>query len=169
MSYTMKILAATDTEAEAYEVTFKTNYKNTMAQAASISANMAEEQRDCLKDRKPAGFAQDAIFSGAKALHVIDAWEELADDGNEKAMAKLQASLARECRKMYGFGCKIEGGQLIGTKLGSGKKAKKKTVLVTMIEDFETTCTEVQRAEMETIIAAAVKLYADTAGSTIKA
>ena len=167
-NYSMKILAATDTEAEAYEVTFKTNYRNTMAQAASISANMASEQRNCLDACSITGTAQDAVLSGPSADYIVEAWNELDDDDNTEAKTRLKASLARECRKMYGFGCKIKDSQLIGTKVGAGKKAKGESVLVTMIKSFELVANEVQNVEMQTILASAMKMYKDAEGKALK-
>ena len=169
MSYTMKILAATDTNEEEITITVSTKYTNIYAQACESGANRDKAFRNALEGLRFAGIAQEAVFEGAAVADLVEGYVQLDDDDNKEAKAIFKAAIARQCRTLYGFGCKVKDGQLIGTKVGAGKKAKGKSALVVMMESFEVTCTEVQRAEMETIVAAAVKLYADTAGSTIKA
>lgn len=141
------------TDPTMHTVSFKSEYSNPLAQAASVASGLAASFRTELELATPNGEAQDCVFHGAALI--VDGWLELECADDKESLASYKASLSRECRKMYGFGCKVVNSQLIGTKVGAGKGAKEKdSDLVKAVKAWELTATPQQIAEALAVFAA---------------
>ena len=161
----IKTIAATDTTPESSSVTFTTPYSNPYAIAAAGSSNLAKSFRDALASAKTNGQVnEDCIFIGVD--EIVEGYEELQDAGDTDAMKSFKASLATQCRKLNGFGCKVHQGKLLGTTVGAGKGAQK-SALVTAIETFEGAATPEQVAEMLELITKAAARYAENDGKAL--
>jgi len=167
--YTVKAIAATDTTAEKYQVTFDSEYVNPFAQAASTSKGLAAAFRGALEDSFTNGLiAEECIFSNVDLI--VEGWEEIERNDDKETLASYKASLATQSRKMFGFGCKVQNSNLVGTKVGAGKgAANTDSIAVKTLKAFESGASEAQKKEMLKLIDGAIALYKKAeAGATIK-
>ena len=161
-------IKATDTNPSMFKVEFTTEYSNTLAQAASVASGFAAEIRALLQSMTVNGVAEEAVFSGANAEYVVDGWTELETADDKAAMASFKAGMARVIRSELGFGAKVVGGKLVGTKIGAGKsKTEADSDSVQALKLFEKAATPKQIAEMNKLITGAIEIYAKTEGLTI--
>ena len=168
---------------EVTTLTLETTYKGDLAQLAACSGKLGATLAEIFG--KPAnkkglgkisasievvGEEEYALFSGPNADRIVSSFNELEKAGDTLALNSLKSNMARTCKASFGFGCKVKGDQLIGTKLGAGKGAiNPDSELVQLVKAFEAACTPEQLAEMITLNQRAIDLYAERAGATIKA